>query len=196
MKIVSGFFVYRVYITYKAHFSSSKFDINTYNYNLFNPSYSTFLTTKGIHYYDYLAKKIRTEKNVVSLFIAAFMDDPNVWIGDIYTDLEHYLDLKEIRESRIDNMSYIFKQNCVYLLEQGMRFNDKMGTFVLYRFLESNIEVETFIILKKIFIFNLDNNTNYDYLYRGKYEKYEFLLRIDTEKYKKILKEIVMTFRD
>ena len=139
---------------------------------------------------------MKTEKDVVSLLIAAFVDDPYVWIGDIANDLSHYKDLKAIRESRIENISYIFTQNCIYLLEGGMKFDDMMGQHVLYRFLESNIELETFIILKQIFKFNLDNNPNYDYLYRGKYEKYEFLLQIDTEKYKQRLKEIVMSFRD
>jgi len=196
MKIISGFFVYRVYITYKSHFSSSDADISKYNYNLFNVSYDAFLSTKGVHYYDKIAKRIQKEKEVVNLFISAFIDNPNTWIGDIFLNLSHYINLKEERENRLSNLSYLFKKDCINMIAKGLLFNNELGNFVFNEFTQANIELETFIIFKKIFNFSLDNNIEYDYIYRVKYEKYEFLLNINTEKYKLLLKEAIMSFRD
>lgn len=196
MQIISGFFVYKVYVTYKAHFTQKGSDISKYNFRIFNMPYESFLKTKGQHYYDRIATKIKTENDVISLFIAAFMDNPDVWIGDIYLNLAHYMDLKNTRESRIDNISYLFKKDCINLLNDGMTFDDTLGRFIFNRLMESNIEIETFIIFKKIFNLKLDNLPLYDYIYKGKYEKYEFLLKVNTKNYKIILEEIIMTFRD
>lgn len=196
MKIVSGFFVYRVYITYKAHFSASNSDISKYGYRLFNPSYDTFLDTKGHSYYDKIAKLFKTEMEVTNLLISAFLDDPDVWIGTICLDIEKYRELKEKREALIQNMPYVFAKDCKYLFLAGMKFDKTLGEFVFNELMQSAIELETFIILKKIFKFNIDNNTTYDYIYRIKYTKYENLLRVDVDKYKSILKEVVMQNRD
>lgn len=196
MKIVSGFFVYRVYISYKAHFSASNTDLSKYRFRLFNPSYDAFLNTNGHSYYDKIAKLLKTEKEVTNLFISAFLDDPDIWIGSICLELDKYLDLKEQREHLIQNMSYVFAKDCKYLLTSGMKFNDALGDFAFEAVMSSSIELETFIILKKIFNFTIDNNTTYDYIYRLQYMKYEFLLNVDVEKYKLILKEAVMQNRD
>ena len=196
MRIISGFFVYKAYVTYKAHFNQKGSDISKYNFNIFNISYETFLNTKGHHYYDNIAKKIQKESDIINLLISAFLDEPSVWIGDIWLNIHHYIDLKEVRENRIANMAYVFRRDCIYLLDSGMIFDDGLGEFVLDIFLQSNIELETFIIFRKIFEFNLDKVINYNYLYKGKYEKYEFLLNINKEKYKLILQEAIMNFRD
>lgn len=196
MKIVSAFYVYRLYITFKAHFSQETTDISKYGFRPFKISYDTFIETRGIEYYERIAKRMKKEKDVVGLFISAFIEDPNTWIGTIADDMPRYIDLKEIRDSRLDNIKYLFQKNMLYLLDSGMKFDGSMGQFCLYRFLESNIELETFIILRKIFNFTLDNTPNYDYLYKGKYEKYEMLLNVDTEKYKKLIEEIIMSNRD
>ena len=82
------------------------------------------------------------------------------------------------------------------MIDKGLKFSPDMGDFVFNEFMQSNIELETFIIFKKIFNFSIDKNVTYDYIYKCKYEKYEFLLNIDTEKYKLILKEVIMSFRD
>ena len=196
MKIISGFFVYKAYVTYKSHFNQTSSDISKYEFNLFDISYDTFLKTKGIHYYDKLAKMIQKEKDLISLLIAVFMDNPNTWIGDIYMNYRYYIEKKEERENRISNIHYTFKSECIRLIEDGMKFDNTLGEYLLDKFIKSDITLETFIILKKIFNITLDNNINYDYLYKGKYYKYELLLRVDIEKYKNILKEAIMTSRD
>ena len=151
---------------------------------------------KHIHFYDTIAKKLKKEEYIINLFIAAFIDDPNTWIGDICLNLSHYIDLKEKREGHIANLSYTFKRNCIMLMQKGMKFNDTLQDFIFAEFMASEIDVETFIIFKKIFNFTLDKNINYDYIYRGKYEKYEFLLNVDIEKYKNLLKESIMVSGD
>ena len=196
MNIISGFFVYKVYISYKSHFTQPSADISKYGFNLFNIPYETFLKTKGHMYYDKIAKIMKKENEVVSLFISAFLDNPSVWIGDICLNINHYIELKNKREGRILNLPYLFRKDCKYMLERGMVFDNTIAEFVYEEFMMSNIELETFIIFKKIFNFSLDNNVTYDYIYKGKYEKYEFLIKIDENKYKKILEEAIMLMRD
>lgn len=196
MKIVSGYYVYRAYVTYKAHFSASNTDISKYGFRVFNCSYETFMNTKGHKFFDKIAKVCKTEKNVASLFIAAFLDDPNLWIGNIVMELKKYQRLAENRENIINNMAYLFAKDCKHLLESGMKFDDDLGAFVFDCLMRSEIELESFIIIKKILKFNLDNDPTYAYIYRVKYEKYEYLVKVDIEKYKSILKEVIMHNRD
>jgi hypothetical protein len=154
------------------------------------------LNARGQHFYDKIAKKLQKEKEIVNLFISAFIDNPEIWIGDIWLNLPYYIELKEERENRLANISYLFKKDCINIIDKGLKFNSDMGNFIFNEFMQSNIELETFIIFKKMFKFSIDNNVTYDYIYRVKYEKYEFLLNIDAEKYKSILKEVIMSFRD
>jgi len=196
MKIVSGFFVYKVYVTYKAHFNQPNADISKYNYALFNVEYTSFLNTKGQYYYDKLAKRIQKESELVSLFISAFLNNPNTWIGDIVMDLSFYIELKEARESRIANLNYLFRKDCINMIVKGLKFDNGIDEFVFKEFMDSNIELETFIIFKQMFDFNLDNNITYDYTYKGKYLKYEYLLKVNLKKYKLLLREALMSFRD
>ena len=190
MKIISPHNVYRTYVTYRSHFNNQGTDISKYNFRLFKIGYDKFLETRGIGYYDKLAKKTKTEKNTINLFITAFMNEPSIWIGEIVQEYRYYNDLTEKRLAKIDDMPYLFRKDCLYLLENGMKFDNNLDIFVFRKFMESEIELETFFIFKKIFNFKLDNNIDYDYSYR-RYEKYEKIFKIDTEKYKLILKKSV-----
>jgi hypothetical protein len=96
------------------------------------------------------------------------------------------------RLSRIENMEYVFKKDVAYLLEKGMKFDKTLGEFVLNAFVSSKISLESFIIMRRIFGFVLDGIPNYTYIYQDKYEKYELLVSVNVEKYKKILEEAIM----
>lgn len=195
MKIVSGFYVYRAYISYKAHFSASNTDISKYGFRLFNPSYETFMNTKGHTFFDKIAKTFKTEKAVANLFIAVFLDDPNMWIGEIVTKLNKYKTKMEERDNIVSNMPYIFAKDCKYLLESGLKFDDSMGKFIFNELMKYNITLESFIIFKQIFHFNLDNDPTYAYVYKVKYFKYECLLKVNIEMYKFYLEEGIMQHR-
>jgi hypothetical protein len=192
MKIPSGFFVYKVYITYKAHFSYSNTNIAKYNFKNFNVSYNSYVNTKGKHYYIWLGQKLRNKMMVVNFFITAFIDDRDHWIGTISDNYEELINQTHSRLARLNNIEYIFKKDSIYLLDTGMKFDNTIGDFVLSAFVSSKISLETFIIFRRLFNFNLDNNPNYNYLYKVKYEKYEKLISINTDTYKQILKEVIM----
>ena len=193
MRIVSGFYVYRAYISYKSHFNQKGSDISKYNFNLFKVSYTSFLNTKGQNFYDKIAKRLQKEPEVINVFISAFMTDSSLWIGDICNELSYYIELNENRQNRINNMAYIFRRDCITLLNAGLKFDTSLGILAFNKFISSEIELESFIIFKKIFNFNLDNNKEYCYFYRDKYLKYECLLNVDIEKYKQTLKECVLS---
>jgi hypothetical protein len=183
-----------MYISYRAHFKDKETDISKYGYNAFRIPYDTFLKTRGQHYYDLLSQKVKSDKVLIPLFIATFLDDPQTWIGDIVLNYTHYNSLREIHEGRLGNLSYLFKKDCINMMDRGLKFDPSMGDFVFQQFNQSDIELETFIIFKKMFNFSLDNNTKYNYLYPCKYRKYELLLNVNMKKYKQFLKEVIMSF--
>ena len=189
--IITGYYAYRIYLTLKAHFSQDHFNINKYDFNYLTPSYETFLKTSGIKFYDILAKNVRTEKRLVNILICAFLDDPNIWIKQIVDKYSELVEITDEWESKINNLPYIFEQDCYYLMEHGLKFDSSLGEFIFSEFCNGNINVETFIIFKKIFIFSLDNNINFEYIYKDKYTKYELLLKFDLSKYKEILEGVV-----
>jgi len=195
MKIVSGFYVYKAYTTYKAHFSSSNTDISKYNYQLFNVPYDRFVNVKGKQFYDKIAKILQTEEEVIHLFIAAFLHDPELWIGTIANDLHKYIDMKKELQSKYANMPYIFAKDCTFLLKEGMKFTPEMGEFCFNALMKSAIEIETFLILRKIFGLKVDNSSTYDYIYGVRFKKYELLFRVNENKYKSILQEVIMQLR-
>jgi hypothetical protein len=163
MKIASGFFVYKTYITYKAHFSA-RTDVSKYNYKNFRVSYPSYIDTKGRHYYIWLAGRLKKKPLIVNFFITAFLINKDWWIGEIADEYEEILSETHKRLSRIENMTYTFRKDATFLFESGMKFNGTLGSFVLNAFLANKISLETFIIFRRIFNFNLDNDPNYIYI--------------------------------
>jgi hypothetical protein len=197
MKIISGFFVYQYYVLYKAHFSDINIDITKYNGPFRKKiTYDTFIKNKNQHYYDSVAIKIKEKEKLKHLLIVAFVKDPYTWIGEINDDFMHLNQLREEWEGKIANMQYLFKKDCINMFDNGLKFDQDFGTNVFKSFNDGNIELETFIILRKIFNFSLDGIFEYDYLYKDKYLNYEQILNVDENKYKQILKEVIMTLRD
>lgn len=188
---ITGYYTYRIFITLKAHFNQKNFDINKYDFNYLKPSYDTFLKTKGIKFYDSLAKKAVSEKRLVNILICAFVNDPTTWIKDIVNNFNTFNENAIEWENKINNFPYIFEQDCYLLMEKGLKFDSSLGDFVFSEFCNGNISVESFIIFKKIFIFSLDNNINFEYIYKDKYSKYELLLKFDLSKYKNILEGVI-----
>jgi len=191
MKIISGFRVYRFYITLKAHFQG-KADITAFDYNPFRFTYATYLDNKGLNYFEWLATKLRDDSTTINFFITAFLLDNTHTIYSICDDYETIREKMEIRLGKIEKMAYHFKKDCKYLIDAGWKFDKDMGNFLLNQFLSSNIELETFIILRKMFNFSLDGLPDYEYIYRDMYERYELFFSIDMEKYKTILEEAIM----
>ena len=189
--VITGYYTYRIFLSMKAHFNQEHFDINEYEFNYLKPPYETFLKTKGMDFYDILAKKVKTENQLVNILICAFIRDPSTWIKDIIDNYSEYKKRSDEWEGKIKNFPYLFEQDCYYLMEKGLKFDKTMGDFILNEYCSSNINVETFIIFKKIFVFSLDNNLNFEYIYKHKYSKYELLLKFDLTKYKEILEGVV-----
>lgn len=188
--LITGYYAYRIFLTIKSHFNNKNYNLSDYEFNYIKPKYETFLKSNTI-FYDILAKKSKTEKELVNILICAFMKNPTIWIKDIIDDYTYYRDLKNSWESKINNFPYLFKHDIAFLLENGMSFDISIGSFVFDKLISHKIELETFIILKGIFNFCLDNDDNYKYLYPNKYVKYECILQFDLNKYKKMLEEII-----
>jgi len=188
---ITGYYAYRIFLTMKAHFNQENFDINKYDFHFLKPPYETFLKTKGIGLYDILAKKVKSEKQLVNILICAFIRDPTTWIKDIVENYSDYKKRSDKWEGKMNNFPYLFEQDCYKLMERGLKFDSSLGEFVLDEFCNGNINVETFIIFKKIFVFSLDKSLNFEYIYKHKYSKYELLLKFDLTKYKEILEGVV-----
>ncbi len=189
--------MYRLFLTYKMHFNpNKKTSLDRYNFKPINVSYETFLKFKGKSHCDRISKRLRKEEAVKNTFIASFLKYHTINIFQIADDISHFIELKNKWESHIANFPYLFRKDCIFLMDSGLTFDSGLGEFVFNHFMKSNIELETFIVMDKLFKFSLDSNVEYCYIYVGRYLQYQRLLQIDLLKYRKILEETVKNIRD
>lgn len=198
---MTAFDCYKTYLAFKNHFTKDTFDYFKYGGKT-NASVASFNKRKDRYFFEKMSRQ-RKDEEIVDYFTAIFSqcDDPQrVWIGEIIqTGDEKY----QSWQKRVQSLSYLFKQEMEQLLD-GIDFNSvfecengKHPTIVKEH-LKKKVSIESLILLdaivgyKKRFDGKLD-----DFVWKTislKVDKYKpFLLNsIDLNKYKKILRGIVM----
>lgn len=198
---MTAFDCYKTYLAFKNHFTKDTFDYFKYGGKT-NASVASFNKRKDRYFFEKMSRQ-RKDEEIVDYFTAIFSqcDDPQrVWIGEIIqTGDEKY----QSWQKRVQSLSYLFKQEMEQLLD-GIDFNSvfecengKHPTIVKEH-LKKKVSIESLILLdamvgyKKRFDGKLD-----DFVWKTislKIDKYKpFLLNsIDLNKYKKILRGIVM----
>lgn len=194
---VTPFETYQTYLSLKSHFVNK-------NYNYFKyggksrATIQSFNKRKDKYFFEKTSRKLK-DNEVVDYFVSNFINatDPSkVWIGEIITSGERtYFDWKKRNQS----ISYIFKQESEYLLE-NFSINEifdcsKGHPILLKKFLSGNISPETLVIYDKIFLFrNIFDKKLMDPVWKMvglKIEKYDQFLNIDVPKFKRVLREIL-----
>jgi hypothetical protein len=189
---------YKTYLAIKNHFTKSTYDYHKYCGKV-NASLQSFYKRKDRFWFEKLSRK-KEDKEIINFFVANFISSDNpqsLWIGDIIRNGEEtYTDWQK----RMQSLSYLFKEETQQLFQNKFEevFDCSKGHPILLKsFLIGNISMETMVIYDKIFMFgkNFDKKLQ-DPVWETvslRMKKYNSFLNIDVFKYKKILKDIVLS---
>lgn len=195
---MAPFDVYVKYLCLKNHFSKDKYDYFLYNKKT-RASINSFYKRKDRLFFEKISRK-KNEKEIEDFFLANFVssnDPETLWIGEIIKDGdERYKNWQK----KVQSLSYIFKEESEILFQENKFedvFNCKNGhPILLKRFLTNKLSLETMVIYDKIFLYtNRFDKKLKDPIWESvsrRIKKYSPFLHIDTMKYRKILKEIIV----
>jgi hypothetical protein len=192
------FDVYREYLALKNHFTKDSYDYFKYC-GKSRATVQSFYKRKDRFWFEKVARQ-KTDQEVVEFFVSNFItctDPSKLWIGEMIREGDRrYEDWKKKNQS----LSYVFKQETQNLFEDKKIdevFKCSKGhPPVLKNFLNGNISLETLVIYDRIFLFgkNFDKKLK-DPVWESvsmKMKKYSPFLHIDVQRYKNILKEIIL----
>lgn len=192
------FDVYREYLALKNHFTKDSYDYFKYC-GKSRATVQSFYKRKDRFWFEKVARQ-KTDQEVVEFFVSNFItctDPSKLWIGEMIREGDRrYEDWKKKNQS----LSYVFKQETQSFFEDKKVdevFKCSKGhPPVLKNFLNGNISLETLVIYDRIFLFgkNFDKKLK-DPVWESvsmKMKKYSPFLHIDVQRYKNILKEIIL----
>jgi len=190
---------YRCYLSLKNHFTKDTYDYHKYC-GKSRATVQSFYKRKDRFWFEKLARN-KDDKEVVDFFVSNFItctDPGKLWIGEMIREGEgRYTDWKKRNQS----LSYIFKEEVESIFSDG-NFDSMFvmdGTRhpqILKEYLRKNISIETLVILDKILGFreNFDSHLK-DPVWETvsmRIKKYSPFLNINVQRYKKILKQVVL----
>lgn len=189
---------YKMYLAFKQHFSSKSYDYFKYNGRV-RVSNDAFFKRKDKFFFGKLA---REKGNFLEKYLLAnFLKSDKVWVGDLLSDDSEvvYSNWLKIQES----LTYTFKNEVDFLgdvdnFDDEFKVVDGQHPSILRMFFQNKISLETLVILDDVLKFTKkwDKEIEDTVLYpevAKKIAKYRPFLTYDKPKYRKILKEIVLT---
>lgn len=191
---MTAFKTFTVYCGIKTHFGKLQFDYAKYNSKIkINPD--AFLKRTDKYYFEKLSKNIK-ESDLRNYLIANFLENPNIWIGDLLE--QDATDIYNKWKQRYESIQYNFENEIQHIenLNEYLKPSEEGLPKIINLLLENKISPETFSILDKIF--NL--GAIYVKYYKKdavlfsiilKYIKYTKIIKIEQElkTYKNILKK-------
>jgi hypothetical protein len=196
---VNGFEAYKTYLGLKLHFSEPSYDFSKYNGKV-KASVASFNNRKDRLFFERLSTQ-KKDNEIIDFFVSNFtsLDDPSkLWIGDIIRDgNKNYIEWQK----RIQSLSYIFEQELKNVFE-GKNFLDLIEIKgnrhpqIFKEYLMKNLSLESLVILDKI----LKITEKFDpvlldpvwELNSNKIKKYSSLLKIESQKYKDIIRKVLL----
>ena len=195
---VTPFEVYKSYLSLKNHFTKENFDYHKFC-GKSKCSIKSFYNRRDRFWFEKVARQ-KTDQEVVEFFVSNFItctDPSKLWIGEMIREGDRrYEDWKKKNQS----LSYVFTQETQSFFEDKKVdevFKCSKGhPPVLKNFLNGSISLETLVIYDRIFLFgkNFDKKLK-DPVWESvsmKMKKYSPFLHIDVQRYKNILKEIIL----
>ncbi len=193
------FDAYRCYLSMKNHFTKDKYDYHKYR-GKSRATVQSFYKRKDRFWFEKLARN-KSDQEVVEFFVSNFINctDPGkLWIGEMIKDGEgRYTEWKKRNQS----LSYVFKEETESIFSDGnfdsmFAMDGTRHPQILKEYLRKNISIETLVILDKILGFreNFDSHLK-DPVWETvsmRMKKYSPFLNIDVQRYKKILKQVVL----
>ena len=193
------FDAYRCYLSMKNHFTKDKYDYHKYR-GKSRATVQSFYKRKDRFWFEKLARN-KSDQEVVKFFVSNFItctDPGKLWIGEMIKDGEgRYTEWKKRNQS----LSYVFKEETESLFSDGnfdsmFAMDGTRHPQILKEYLRKNISIETLVILDKILGFrdNFDSHLK-DPVWETvsmRIKKYSPFLNIDVQRYKQILKQVVL----
>lgn len=201
MICMEAFDVYRSYLALKLHFTTDKYDAIKQRGRVRATKQSFFKRTDLLNIRK-IAEKY-SEKEVVDFLVANFVSGDR-WGGVFDSEAKHnYLDWKR----RMEAMSYTFKNDIDKILfnceKNNYKFDDVFYSdtnhpIILRMYLGKHISIETLVILNQInnYTDRLDEKLKNDLVWPDVsriLKKYQPFLKIEKEKYVRILKDGLRT---
>ncbi len=197
--MIDGYEAFSMYQSLKLHFNQQSYDFFKYNGKT-NTSKMVFENRKDKYHFYKLARKVTQKDDLVSFLVANFVENENVWIGDLLTE-DAEVNFRK-HQKIIQSLSYIFENDCKVIFEDCKEPNDVIRVvdgeypILLKKALRKEIHVETLCLLAQILGFlPMWNKKITDTIrwpeYQKKLTKYADFLPKDVVKYKLILKKII-----
>jgi hypothetical protein len=196
---VTDFETYKTYLAFKNHFTKETYDYHKYC-GRSRASKDSFYKRTDRYFFERLSRQ-KNDEEIKAYFVANFVEcsDPErLWIGDIIREGE---DVYKEWLKKSQSLSYLFKTEAeVFINKKNFEelFDCKTGNHpeILKKYLQKGITLETITILDIIlgYVKNFDKKLT-DPIWNFvslRIRKYRPFLNIDVEKYKNVLKEIVL----
>ena len=189
---------YRQYLALKNHFTKDSYDYHKYC-GKSRATVQSFYKRKDRFWFEKVARQ-KTDQEVIEFFVANFVSCPDpetLWIGEMIKEgEERYTNWKK----KVQSLSYVFKEESEELFSQSKVdevFQCSKGhPLILKKFLSGKISLETMVIYNRIFMFGNDYDKKLqDPVWQTvsrKIRKYNPFLNIDVQRYKSILKNVVL----
>ena len=193
------FDAYRCYISLKSHFTKESYDYHKVGV-LTRVKKETFYKRKDRFWFEKFSRQ-KNDKEVVDFFVSNFVsttDPSRMYIGELVKNgEERYVDWKK----RTQSLSYVFREESEFLFKDHQMdevFDCSRGhPIILKKFLGGNISLETLVIYDRILGYGKDFDKKLkDPVWETvskRVRKYAPFLNIDVFRYKKILKEVVIS---
>lgn len=196
---MTDFETYKTYLAFKNHFTKETYDYHKYC-GRSRASKDSFYKRTDRYFFERLSRQ-KNDEEIKAYFVANFVEcsDPErLWIGDIIREGE---DVYKEWLKKSQSLSYLFKTEAeVFIHKKNFEelFDCKTGNHpeILKKYLQKGITLETITILDMIlgYVKNFDKKLT-DPIWNFvslRIRKYRPFLNIDVEKYKNVLKEIVL----
>jgi hypothetical protein len=200
---MTGFDVYKLYLSVKLHFTSDNYNFFQYN-GKSRASVSSYEKRNDKYFFDKLANKYNHDA-LIDYFVSQFTTQDDMWVGEIVKGKgeKNYYNWRKRKQSLkyqftteveelLTNISEPYSNNFDKLFECKRGMHPQ----VLKLYLKKQISLETLVILDKIlnFVSRLDTELT-DPIWinvRNKVIKYSPFLSINTSEYKTVLREKVL----
>ena len=189
---------YRQYLALKNHFTKDSYDYHKYC-GKSRATVQSFYKRKDRFWFEKVARQ-KSDQEIIEFFVANFVSCPDpetLWIGEMIKEgEERYTNWKK----KIQSLSYVFKEETEKLFDDKKVdeiFQCSKGhPLILKSFLSGKISLETIVIYDRIFLFGKDYDKKLqDPVWQTvsrKIRKYNPFLNIDVQRYKSILKNVVL----
>tara|TARA_R100000458_G_C8278477_1_gene254673 strand:- start:14573 stop:15196 length:624 start_codon:yes stop_codon:yes gene_type:complete len=197
---MNGYDTFKLFMGLKLHFSKKTYDWFKFNGKT-KLNARSYENRKDRYFFDKIAKKFKTEEEVVSFFVSNLIKKNNIWIGELF-ELECEENYTEWKKT-IQSLGYIFNEDCITIarsiVDSNLLFNDifiskdNRHPIIMRMVLQNKIKLESFVILNSILRFkkHFDVDLEGDYVWEELsllLEKYEpFLFLKDNSKYRNSL---------